>query len=788
MSLEQPLPFLLGDTAMARLMRQHDWSDSPLGSPEQWPQELRSVVSLMLGSAFPMFVAWGPSLTMIYNDGYSEILGAKHPAAVGEAFYEVWHEILAELKPLVQRVMGGSPFIMENLPLRLHRRAYDEDCWFTFSYSPLLDSSGSIAGFFCACSETTKMMLAERRQRAEQEHLEMLFSQAPGFAAILRGPAHVFEMANRAYGQLTGFRDLIGKAMADAFPELVEQGFVALLDKVYATGEPWVAQSMRIMLRRELDAPLSEAYVDFVYQPVANAAGQVEGIFVQGHDVTEQHWAQQALLAFSDSIPSFAWVATPDGGLERVNAQRLAYTGQSEASALGSGWTHALHPDDVPAYTLAWQCARQGNTPWQTEYRLRRHDGVYHWFHVRAVPQLDAAGRVLRWFGSSTDIDDLKKASLALCDADRQKDEFLATLSHELRNPLAPIRHAVQLLASPKSNEATRLAATKVIGRQVGHMARLLDDLMDIARIAQGRLVLKKEATSVESVVEMAMEIARPLADAKNQTLTVTVPGKGLRLVADPLRLAQILSNLLNNASKYTDPDGSIALVVQVEGAWLTFTVTDSGIGMDQAAIGTVFDMFAQEQSALNRSEGGLGIGLGLVKALVELHGGSVSAHSEGAELGSRFVLKLPYETELPAAAAAGVVTAPPGLATSPARAITVLIADDNRDAANMLAELLRTDGHSVHTAYDGVQAVEMAMQMQPDVLILDIGMPGLNGYEVARRVRSEPWGHGALLIAATGWGQDRDRQNALAAGFDMHLTKPFDPLALAALIAQRAA
>ena len=784
MSADSDFAFLVGDTAMVRLMREHDWSDSPAGAPEQWPEQLRSVVGLMLGSAFPMFLAWGPSLTMFYNDAYAQLLGTKHPAALGKPLYEVWHEIQVDLKPLVQRAMGGESFFMENLGLRLSRRGYEEDCWFTFAYSPVRDNTGAVAGLYCVCTETTRMVLGEHHQRTEQARLQMLFSQTPGFVAVLRGPNHVFEVANHAYLRVTGFRDLIGKTLAEALPELVEQGFGALLDSVWATGEPYVARSMRAVINLEPDKPSGEAYFDYVAQPVKNAAGQIESIFLHGHEVTEQRRAQQEMLAFSNSIPAITWVATSEGLVERLNFQWFSYTGQSDVSAMGSGWKNALHPEDFAVQRLAWQEASAGQTAWQAEYRLRRHDGAYRWFLARAVPQLDAEGRLLRWFGTTYDNEDFKQATQKLCEADRQKDEFLATLAHELRNPLAPILTAVQLLASPSSTEPARAHASQVIGRQVGHMARLLDDLMDIARISQGRLVLKKEAASVDAVLEMALEIAHPLVAAKRQNLTVNVATKGLQLVADPLRLAQILSNLLNNASKYTDPDGRITMAVQLEGPWITFTVTDSGIGMDQAAIGSVFAMFAQEQSALNRSEGGLGIGLGLVKALVELHGGSVVAHSEGAERGSRFVVKLPYQADLSAFAASSTGPAEADAAVVSVHARTVLLADDNRDAANMLAELLRLDGHTVHTAYDGAQAVELALQLRPDVLVLDIGMPGLNGYEVARLVRAEAWKHRPLLIAATGWGQDRDRQEALTSGFDLHLTKPFDPLALAALIA----
>lgn len=782
MSAASDLPFLSGDTSTSRLMRGMDWSGPGLGPPQQWPQSLRSVVSLMLGSAFPMFVAWGPSLNTLYNDAYGEIMGAKHPAGMGQPFLDIWHEIRVELVPLVARAVGGEAFFMENLPLRMRRHGYDEETWFTFSLSPVRDEAGAVAGFFCACTETTGMVLAERHQRAEQERLQSLFSQAPGFIAIMRGPDHVFEIANQAYVQLTGFRDVIGKPLALALPEVVEQGFVKLLDQVFTTGEPYVGRSVRLMLNHERDAPPTEAWLDFVYQPLRDAKGAVNGVFVQGHEVTELQRIQQALLAFSNSIPAIAWVAAADGPLERFNSQWQAYTGQTAESALGNGWMAFLHPDDRVVARENWARVRGGNQEWQVDYRLRGAGGAYRWFKARAVPQLDADGRVLRWFGTTTDIEDAKKNHQALRDADRQKDEFLATLAHELRNPLAPIRAAAQLLGSPASQPAAREHAVEVIGRQVGHMARLLDDLIDVARITQRRVVLKKVPLAVDDLVESVLETVRPLAQAKRHVLVATIGGDGLQLVADPLRLAQVLSNLLNNAVKYTDEGGRIGFDVQVEVDWLSFTVTDSGIGLSQAAIENIFTMFAQEKSALDRSEGGLGIGLALAKGLVELHGGTVSAFSEGPGRGSRFVVKLPYSADRQQVVASPAATLP---APGPPQARTVLLADDNRDAVDVLAELLRMDGYLVHTANDGREAADLALRLRPDVLVLDIGMPGLNGYEVARLVRAQPWGDRPLLIAATGWGQDDDRQKALAAGFNRHLTKPFDPQQLSAWIAE---
>jgi signal transduction histidine kinase/CheY-like chemotaxis protein len=430
----------------------------------------------------------------------------------------------------------------------------------------------------------------------------------------------------------------------------------------------------------------------------------------------------------------------------------------------------------------AWTAGREAVSEWQAEHRLRRRDGQWRWFLTRAVPQLDANGRVLRWFGTTTDIEEARRSAQALREADRQKDEFLATLAHELRNPLAPIRTAVHLLSMPAAPESARARAVQIVGRQVSHMARLLDDLIDVARITQRRLVLKPERVRVQAVVDSALEVAAPLAQAKNHQLAARVHEPELQVQADPVRLAQVLSNLLNNAAKYTDPGGSIVLEVQREGGWLCFSVTDTGIGMTPEALDKVFAMFAQEQSALDRSEGGLGIGLALAKGLVELHGGTISAQSEGPGRGSRFVVRLPLADSAVADAQGAGAVAARGKDTP----CVVLLADDNIDAADVLAELLRLEGHVVHVAGDGHRAQALATELHPQVLVLDIGMPGLNGYEVARFVRAQPWGATALLIAATGWGQEEDQRKALEAGFDLHLTKPFAPEQLLAAIATR--
>jgi two-component system, sensor histidine kinase len=364
----------------------------------------------------------------------------------------------------------------------------------------------------------------------------------------------------------------------------------------------------------------------------------------------------------------------------------------------------------------------------------------------------------------------LRATEAALREADQRKDLFLATLAHELRNPLAPIRTAAQILASPKLGLPRLQWAQNVIHRQVGHMALLLDDLLDIARITQGKLELKKTRVTLTDVVESAVEAARPLIDSKQHQFTVTLPPEKLSFEADELRLSQVLSNLLTNAAKYTDPAGHIALSGTVQNGTLRLSVKDDGIGLSSEALTRIFEMFSQVESAATRSEGGLGIGLALVKGLLDLHGGTIVARSDGPGHGSEFTVRLPLND--PPCLKPAELGGPPA-ATAAHR---VMVADDNKDAADSLAMLLELAGHEVRVARGGRAALSLAQTFRPDVAIIDIGMPDLNGYEVARQLRREPWGTGISLVALTGWGRDDDRQQASDAGFDRHITKPVDP------------
>jgi PAS domain S-box-containing protein len=401
---------------------------------------------------------------------------------------------------------------------------------------------------------------------------------------------------------------------------------------------------------------------------------------------------------------------------------------------------------------------------------LIRRDGSEVAIEDSGAPILDRSGGTIGVVLVFRDASRERAAEHALLEADRRKDEFLATLAHELRNPLAPIRQAARVARAPAATESQVRWAHEVIERQVHNMARLLDDLLDVSRITRGMMEIRKELIELQAVMDAAIEIARPAIEARNHALSVECQLR-TKVYADPLRLAQVIANLLTNAAKYTEPHGQIRLTAQCDGGELILRVSDTGIGIAAEMLPRIFEMFVQVKSVLDKSEGGLGIGLALARGLTELHGGSLEAQSAGLGSGSTFTLKLPLPqtaTALPSDGASDAVV-------QRGSARRLLLADDNVDSAESLAMLLRLQGHEVEVVHDGVEAWRRLQELRPHFALLDIGMPKINGYEVARRTRAEPWGTSIKLIALTGWGQERDRREAIEAGFDQHLVKPVD-------------
>jgi PAS domain S-box-containing protein len=540
----------------------------------------------------------------------------------------------------------------------------------------------------------------------------------------------------------------------------------------------------------------TEIAVEDSAAPIRDRHGVATGAVMVFRDVTERRRAERALRRneqllsdfFENAAVGLHWVG-PDGIVIRVNQTELDLLGYSREEYLGRHISdfHADPPvvEDILSKLSCGECLQN------YEARLRCKDGsIKHVLISSNVLWED--GRFVHTRCFTRDITAQKSAELALreeiairqrveaalLETDRRKDEFLATLAHELRNPLAPIRHAALISKATEATDAQKRWSHDVITRQVHHMSLLLDDLLDISRITRGKLELRTEMTELAAIVDAAVETARPIIEAKRHRFIAEIPTEPVVFAADPLRLAQVLSNLLTNAAKYTDPAGLIRLRASADAEGIAIVVSDTGVGMSPEAISRVFVMFSQVKSTQDRSEGGLGIGLALAKGLVELHGGGIEARSEGRGKGSEFVVRLPRRKIADSRRAASLHSSDGKRAKR-----RVLIADDNRDAAESLAMLLRLEGHDVTVAHNGREALTTFNTLLPEVAVLDIGMPEIDGYEVARQVRQLSLGQAVMLIAVTGWGQEADKARALAAGFNHHFTKPIEPEQLTRLL-----
>ena len=510
--------------------------------------------------------------------------------------------------------------------------------------------------------------------------------------------------------------------------------------------------------------------------PYRNHLGQEQGMVVTFTDVTALKAAQEALQEseqrfrqLAEAMPQLVWTTSPDGAVDYFNRRWFEYTGMPPEQALGKSWTQALHPEEHDATNEAWQKAVASGSRYESEIRLRAASGGYQWFLVRGVPVRDAESRVTRWFGTCTNIHSQKLGEEALKDADRQKNLFLAMLAHELRNPLAPILNALHLLKQHDIKDAFVQQKREMIERQIHQLKRLLDDLLDIARITRGRISIREDLVDLRACIDQAVEAVRYALEAKRHRLTIDVPHTAIYVKGDMTRLTQVFTNLLTNAVKFTREEGSIAVSAGVEADRVWVRVRDNGIGMSERTRLRCFDLFAQAEQSLDRSEGGLGIGLTLVQRLVDLHQGTVEARSDGPGRGSEFVVELPLSGEVPQQASAE----PPPPAEPKESRLRIVVVDDNADAAETLAILLEMAKHEVHIAYDGPSGLKLVTRVRPDAVFLDIGLPRLDGYQVARELRRTAGLEKTALIALSGYGQEEDRRRARDAGFDHHLIKP---------------
>lgn len=531
----------------------------------------------------------------------------------------------------------------------------------------------------------------------------------------------------------------------------------------------------------------TECPIDDSAAPIRNEAGHVSGCVLIFRDVTAQRLAERdkanqlltarLLAAIVESSNDAIISKSLEGIIQSWNAAAERLFGYTAAEAVGQHISLVIPPERLAEEDeiIANLTAGKRIEHYETE-RLRR-DGQHITVSLTISPIKDDAGNVVGASKIARDVterkqleDNLRHLAIDLSNADRRKNEFLATLAHELRNPLAPMSNMLEVVKRADGNSQIIKAAHETLERQLGQMIRLVDDLLDLNRVTHDRLELRRDEVELSSVIQQAVEVARPLVDSAMHHLSIDLPDEPVYLNADRARLAQLFGNLLNNSCKYTRPGGTVLLTAKRVGDEVVVTVKDNGAGIPSDKLDSIFDMFMQVDRKSERSQGGLGIGLTLVKRLTEMHGGSIEARSAGEGQGSEFIVRLPVLNRPATQGGNG-----PGMESDLQPQRRILIVDDNRDSADSLAMLMEITGNKTYMAHDGAEAVEAAEKYRPEVVLLDIGLPKLDGYEVCRRVREQPWGKNILVIALTGWGQEDDRRRSEEAGFNGHLVKPVD-------------
>lgn len=606
----------------------------------------------------------------------------------------------------------------------------------SLTISPIKDEAGRIVGASKIIRDITERHEAERQLAESEARKTAILDTALDCIITCDHEGKILEF-NPAAERTFGYRreDVIGREMsAVVVPPSLRQRHRIGMARFMKTRQSRILGKRLEMMGLRADG--TEFPVEFSVTEIPTDGLPLFTAYLR--DITDRKQAEeklreseQRLRFIMDSMPQKIFTAKPNGDVDYFNPVWTEFTGLSFEQIEDWGWTQFIHPDDVAENVRAWKHAVATGEEFVFEHRFRRADGQYRWHISRALPMRDGAGHVIMWIGSNTDIHDAKEA-------DRRKDEFLATLAHELRNLLAPVRNAVQVLQIKGPALPELQWARDVIDRQMQGMTRLIDDLLDVSRITRNKLELRRERTELAQVVQGAVETSRPLIEECGHELTVTLPPEPIPLNADVTRLAQVFLNLLNNAAKYTERGGRIDLTAERQGSDVVVSVKDTGIGIPVANLPTIFEMFAQVDGALSRSQGGLGIGLCLVKRLVEMHGGTIEAKSEGPGKGSEFVVRLPLwkdEGGRMKDESATDRVHPSSFIPHPSK-LRVLVVDDNRDAASSLAMFLKIMGNNVRTAYDGEGAVQAAGEFRPQVVLLDIGLPKMNGYDACRRIR----------------------------------------------------
>ena len=653
------------------------------------------------------------------------------------------------------------------------------ECPIDDSAAPIRNEEGHVSGCVLIFRDVTAQRLAEREKANQLLTARMLASivESSNDAIISKSLDGVIQSWNAAAEQLFGYtaEQAVGQNISVVIPpeRLAEEEQIIASLKTGERIEHYETERVRSDGQRIV--------VSLTISPIKDGSGQVIGASKIVRDVTERKRAEsdrQMFVTLVENSTDFIGICDLNGVPFFINHAGLEMVGLgSIEEAKQESVRDFFFPEDQEKIMNEFFPGVLKEGHGEIEIRFRHFKtGEPRWMAYKVLALTNSANEPVAFATVSQDIterkrleDNLRRLAADLSDADRRKNEFLATLAHELRNPLAPMSNMLEVVKRSDGDGAAVKRAYETIERQLGQLVRLVDDLLDLNRITHDRLELRRSEVELSSVIQQAVEVARPLVDSAGHHLTIDLPDEPIYLNADRARLAQLFGNLLNNSCKYTRPEGTVSLSARRDGDEVVVSVKDNGAGIPQDKLDSIFDMFMQVDRTSDRSQGGLGIGLTLVKRLAEMHGGSVEARSEGEGKGSEFIVRLPVLRS-----AVGEKPGP-GVEAESQPKRRVLIVDDNRDSADSLSMLLEITGNKTYMAHDGVEAVEAIEKHRPEVVLLDIGLPRLDGHEVCRRVREKPWGKEIVMIALTGWGQEDDRRKSEEAGFNGHLVKPVD-------------
>ncbi|MBD8531458.1 MULTISPECIES: ATP-binding protein [unclassified Massilia] len=765
---------------MRESILEFDWEATPLGPATGWPVRLRVIVDLMLDSAEPMVVWWGPDRLQIYNDAYApRVCGKRGSSALGRPAADTWKHGWAKIEPFVDDVLHtATSRTYDEFAFSIEREGKLEEAYWTYSLTPIRDDANIVQGVLVLSNEITEQVLLARRQQT-------------------------LDVLRNDLAEATTFDQLAAACARAAVRNRIDLHDVKLMKRDAAAVAGPMPHHVRAKARDVgIDVGLA---IDFIPSPEV-ALDDRYRIFSEQFCLliatAQQRIESEARRRMTEAERDRLLLDAPVGAAvmlgenlvyRLVNSMYAAVSGRPAEKMVNKPFVE-VYPELLgsPVHEKFKEVFRSGE-PFVSEptlVQIHRNGGALddRYFTYNLSPLRTLAGEVSGLMVIAVDIttevesrSHVERLNVELNAAARAKDEFLAMLAHELRNPLAPIGAAAELLQIMTLDEQRVRQTSQVIGRQVRHMTALVDDLLDVSRLTRGLVDLELAPLDIRHVVADAVEQLTPLIQSRRHRLALHLPPDTTTVSGDKKRLVQVVANILNNAAKYTPEGGSIVLRVDVHPAHVAIEVEDNGIGMEPGLASRAFDLFAQAERTPDRSSGGLGLGLALVKSLTELHGGRASCRSPGLGKGSTFSVYLPRraqsrdEPDRPHTDRAAVQE------TAPLR---ILVVDDNVDAASMIAMLLDASGHQVTVEHSSRRALERARQEAPPVCILDIGLPEMDGIELAKRLRASPETADALLIAVTGYGQDKDREQTRAAGFDHHLVKPVDIKQLLGILA----